>query len=100
MLKGYDQGQANTGANTGASSNALQALSARLEELTQHAANNAERLERVLARAFGAGPDPENKSQPRAVSDGTVGELRERADDIGIWMNRLSSKIDVLETLV
>lgn len=66
-----------------AEQSAAQEIAARLERLHKDFSMVADRMQRVIDRAYGSSPnDSSGPGQPRAVPSGEIGAIRERLDDL------------------
>ena len=83
------------------STNAVQEINQRLAALQESFGKNAERMDRIIDRAFGsAKQDGASGGNPRAVPNGEIGALMERLDDLGALADRQSDIIGRLDTIV
>lgn len=85
-----------------ASANAVQEMSQRLSVLWEKFGSNAERLERVVDRAFGSskGDGQTSGGQPRSAPSGEIGAILERLDDLSALADRQAGTISKIDTII
>lgn len=80
--------------------NSVQEISSRLSEIQELFGSNAERMERIVTRAFGESAKGDEKDQPRAVPNGEIGAVMERLGNLAALASHQKDIIARLDGIV
>jgi hypothetical protein len=80
---------------------AVQEIAARLESIHKDFSMVADRMQRVIDRAFGSSPEASGSTgQPRAVPSGEIGTVRDQIDRLDALANSHASLMTRIDGIV